>query len=264
MGNEQSTDLPGEASSSSSPPKKPDTLTTLLGNASAQEQQEEEDLIAIVLQAGCRQVILTLQAFLDNRRFSTTALAKLFDALSEYADDFRSSGHHTSPENDFVRLGVGRVFTSLMRLVAGDGGNDGTALATSVLTSPECVELLSTAMRAISSISKIPGQAVPLLYDGVLSATANILYMFSKLRPRKSERVVWWTINALFYLIHHGEHQALLLAMKDEALIQSLQTLANSPWDVNKRLAVHVSLVASKLAAGFHAESVALQKNLLV
>ena len=266
-----------------------DAPTTLLGHASAEEKREEDEVIASVLQAGGRQIIgqiiLTMQAFLDSHGLKGhNALTKLFDALSGYADDFRSSGNQITPEYDFVRLGVGRVFTCLMQSVyklsnsnttsvnnddtGTVGGERRTVLPDddineAILMSPECTELLSTAMRAISSICKIPGQAAPMLRDGVLSAMSNILRIFCDLPPRKSERVVWWTINGLYYLIQFGEQQALLLGMEDTNLIHSLQTLANSPWNADKGLAVHVSLVTSKLATGFHAESVALQKKLL-
>ena len=265
-----------------------DVVSTTLGTAlpgDSSERREEEVLLATVLQAGCGQMIATMQAFCDSCGLQGHhALSKLLDALSEYVDDFRLSGTSVGPENDFVRLGAGRVFIDLFELVSGredsgrgtgqadEFGNDSDGatkslynpLSDAVLTAPECIELISTAMRAISSISKIPGQAISLIHDGVLSSMSKVLQTYSKLPPKKSEKVVWWTINAFFFLLFYGEKNALICAMEDEALIHVLQTLANHPWNTNKSLAVHVSLVTSKLAAGFHAESVALQKNLLV
>jgi len=230
----------------------------------AAEEREEEGLIIRVVQAGCGQMITTLKAFHDRRGLKGhRVMAKLFSALSDFADDLRLSGHTISPEDDCARLGVGRVFTDLVRSVSGDGSSD-TGLEEAVLMTPECVELLSNAARAMSSISKLPGQALRLVHDGVISSMSTLLKLYVVL-PRETEvaRVVWWVTNSLFFLLTHGEQSVLSLAMKDQILIHSLQTLAEPPWSSDKKLAVHISLVTSQLASGFHAESLALKKKLL-
>lgn len=265
MGNAQdvqSSEETGAAAGEDDGSEHAEDAVAALGTAA--EEREEEGLISRVVQAGCDQMIISLKAFHDRRGLKGhRVMAKLFSALSEFANDLRLSGHTITPEDDCARLGIGRVFTDLIRSVSGDGNSD-SALEETVLMTPECAELLSNAARAISSISKLPGQAARLAEDGVLSSMSTLLKLYVELPwEKQNARVVWWVTNSLFFLLTHGEQSVLSLAMKDQILIQSLRTLAEPPWSSDKKLAVHISLVTSQLASGFHAESLALKKKLL-
>ena len=70
-------------------------------------------------------------------------------------------------------------------------------------------------------------------------------------------------MNALYFLLVYGQQMAVLLAMRDDALTSSLQEFGKPIWSSNQRLAVHVSMVSSKVAVGFHRELVALREGLL-
>ena len=232
----------------------------MLGKLTPEEQQEENELVEFVVQQGSEQILLTLQAFLTNRGLKGhRVLEKLLDTLSQQAEEFRSSGSHLGPENDFARLGAGQVFTRIMLLIA----RPDSPIAESMLTSDPIIDLVSSCMRAISSTSKVPGQAAYMANDGIISCISKILQLYSNLPVAKSERVVWWTMNALFFLLSYGQQMAVLLAMRDMVLTSSLQIFGKPPWSSNERLAVHVSMVSSKIAAGFHSESLALRKGLL-